>query len=355
MPWRSLAWSLGLSLAVLGGIGYYTFDLAAFRHMLGAFNPLLLGAALGTLVLRVFFGAWRLQYVSGGRLSLMHGLRGQLAWDFFSNITPSAVGGGPFATVYIARDRGIAVGEASAVMLFTMLLDQLWMALTVPLLLGAALWLDVFPASIGRIGTGAFVAYFVGLLAWVVGFGYLVLFRPDLIQRLVDGLFRLRPLRRFRGRVVRELQQLRLQAQLLRGQPLRFHLAGFALTMGTWLSRYLLVVFVVWGVYPELDKTLALLRGVALTLGSLLLPTPGGSGGLEGLYALFIGPLMPATLMAPTLFLWRFLGYYLFIALGVALWMHGVHRTLRRGRSARLGGDGHAAALPLVEAAEASP
>jgi uncharacterized membrane protein YbhN (UPF0104 family) len=57
------------------------------------------------------------------------------------------------------------------------------------------------------------------------------------------------------------------------------------------------------------------------------MPTPGGSGGIEGLYALFVGPLIPASLVAPTLLTWRLLGYYLFIAFGAYLFMHQLQNS----------------------------
>jgi len=79
-------------------------------------------------------------------------------------------------------------------------------------------------------------------------------------------------------------------------------------------------VFIVRSLHGA-DAVLLVLRSAATLLVALVLPTPGGSGGLEGLYALFIGPLMPQALMAPTLLLWRLLDYYLFIALGAYLFL----------------------------------
>ncbi len=351
---RNLVISVVLSLVVLLVVGYFTFEPETFGQLVGQLNPWLMAAAVGTVVVRVLFGAWRLQYVARGRLTFMQSLHGQLAWDFFSNVTPSAIGGGPVATVYIARDAGLRVGEVTAFMLFLMLLDQFWLALTIPLILLSALWIPIIPTSLGAVGTWAFLLYFVGMLAWVVLFGYATLYRPDLIQRFVDVVFRLKWLRRFREPAARELKQLRHRARILRGQPPSFYINGFLLTLGTWIGRYLLVVFIIWSVFPELDKFLALMRTLALTLGSIILPTPGGSGGLEGLYALFIGPLMPKAVVAPTLFAWRFLGYYIFIALGVYLSMHQVQKTLRRRREAAheaaQAGDGQRNGTPVVEA-----
>jgi uncharacterized membrane protein YbhN (UPF0104 family) len=101
---------------------------------------------------------------------------------------------------------------------------------------------------------------------------------------------------------------------------------------------------------------LVVLRTMALTLGSVVLPTPGGAGGLEGLYALFFGPpLIPQALVAPTLLMWRLLGYYIFIALGAFLSMHHVQQTFRRKKKERLPpstGDGHSVSMPLEPVVE---
>nr|WP_272591857.1 lysylphosphatidylglycerol synthase domain-containing protein [Salinibacter ruber] len=97
------------------------------------------------------------------------------------------------------------------------------------------------------------------------------------------------------------------------------------MTALTWLARYALVYLIVRSVHAA-DGTLLFARSAAMMLVGLVMPTPGGSGGLEGLYALFIGPLMPEALLAPTLLTWRLLGYYLFIALGAYLFLHQLHQ-----------------------------
>lgn len=325
--------SIGLSLAVLLGIGVFTFDPDAFWKILGEMRLWPFAVALLMTVTRVFFGGCRLRFISRGRLSLMEGMRGQLAWDFFSNVTPSAIGGGPIATLYVARDRGIEVGEATAFILFSILMDQLWFALTIPLVVIASFYVPVIPASLGTLGLWTFVAIFLGMLVWSTLFAYATLFRPSLLERLADRIFSLRYLGRFHARIMEEMRAFTQRAKTLRAQPFSFYTGGFLLTAGVWLGRYLLIVFIVWGVFPTLDKMLIFLRTVAMTLGSLVLPTPGGSGGLEGLYALFIGPLLPQALVAPTLFAWRALGYYLFIALGAYLFVHQMQQHMQTTRS----------------------
>ncbi len=330
---RHVVWPLLLSLAVLVGVGYVTdFSFSELRRIPALLNPWLLGAAIGMTVAQVIFGGWRLYYLSHARLGFATSIRAQLAWHFFSNVTPTAVGGGPVTALYIARDRDVdvTVGEATAFMLFTMLMDQLWFIIAIPVLLVATLFFDLIPPSLGMVGTWAFAACFAILLVWSFLFAYAVLFRPDLLQRLADRLFRWHPLRRFRTRVMREMSQLGRRARTLSAQPLSFYVNGLLLTIGMWTARYLVVVFIVWCVCPAFDKLLAFLRTAAMMLAALLMPTPGAAGGLEGLYALFIGPLLQDTaLVAPTLLTWRVLAYYLFIALGVYLSVHHAHQTIQ--------------------------
>ncbi len=318
-----------LSLLVLAAIGYFTFDASAFRLMREHLHPGFLALAILTTFSRVLLGGWRLSYIARGRLTLMSGTRAQLAWEFFSNVTPSTIGGGPVATLYMARDQDIPIGEATAFFLFAMLMDQLWFVVSIPVIIVATFNMELIPAAVGDIGLWTFMAFFAGMLTWSCLFAYATLVRPDLLERLADRLFRFKYLERFHERVMTEMRTLARRARTLRGQPPRFYVTGFLITAGMWLMRYLLVLFVVWSVVANFDKILLLLRTATMILCSLIMPTPGGSGGLEGLYAFFIGPLMPDALVVPTLLTWRTLGYYIFIALGAYLFIHQIQKTLQ--------------------------
>ena len=332
---RKLAWPVALSFLVLAVIGVFTFEFDEFREILTGLNPWMLVAAGAMVLLRTFLGGLRLDYISRGKLGMAGGMRGQLAWDFFSNVTPSAIGGAPFAAVYVSRDKEMEIGESTALMIFSMLLDQLWFSLTIPVVLLASVFLKVIPDSLGQIGAAGFLLYFVGMLVWVGVFGYATMFRPEILQRFTRAVCRTPLLRRFHDGVERSIGQLGTRAKVLRSQPASFYVNGFLLTLGTWACRYLLLLFVVWSFIGDFDRVLLLLRTAAMTLGSLVLPTPGGAGGIEGLYALFIGPLIPAAAVVPTLLLWRFLAYYVFIGLGIFLSTHHVQKSIRRKRATK--------------------
>ncbi len=319
---RNVAISLSLSALVLGIIAYLTFDASTFRDMVGQVQPVILAAAVAVAVARIGVSGARLCYVSQGRLSLQGGTRGQLAWDFFSSVTPSVVGGGPIAAFYVARDQNITVGESAAFMFFCILLDQLWFVAAIPVLIIANVYVDLLPEVAGTVGLWSLMAYFVGLMVWAAVYAYATLFRPRLLLGMVNWCLKWPYLRRARERVMKEMRSYVRRARTLGTQSPSFYLNGFLLTGLSWVARYGLVVLIVQSVYLNVDAVLLFLRSAAMMLVGLIMPTPGGSGGIEGLYALFVGPLVPASLVAPTLLTWRLLSYYLFIALGAYLFMH---------------------------------
>jgi uncharacterized protein (TIRG00374 family) len=350
---RGLLLPVSLSLAVLAAILYFTYEPAAFRQMAGSLNAGLLALALGTVGLRILLGGARLHYISHGSLSLMGGARGALAWDFMSAVTPSAVGGAPLAAYFVAKDNDLPVGEATAILLFSMLMDQIWFAISIPIILITTAFIDVFPPSLGAAGAGTLTAYFVGMMLWAVFFAYATLIRPEILEKVATAVVRLKWLRRFEGRVRRELVQLRRQASVLRGQPPRFFVVGFLWSAGIWLTRYLTLLLVVLSVYPALESFTFLVRTGAMMLTAMAVPTPGGSGGIEGLYLLFLAPLIPKGIVGPTLLMWRLLAYHLFIAAGSVMTVFAVKRRFVRKTKSSDGpenGDGrNEADLPRVE------
>ena len=326
---KNILWPLLLSLSVLVVISYYTFDLDTFGQLLGELNLWLLLAAVGTVFTRIFFGGWRLNHVSHGQLSMRDGIRSQLAWDFFAYVTPSTIGGGPFAAVFVAKDRGIPLGEATSIFLFSIVMDHFWSAFLMPTMIILSFYLDVFPDAMGTVGFATILTAFVLFVAWVIILAYSTLFNPRFLAAIVGTVFRLKWIRRFRWRALRVMGEMQQSSKELRSQRPRFYVIGFGMTLVPWLSRYLLPMFLIWSVYPVVDRLLVLLRAAALQLGAIFLPTPGGAGAMEGLYLLFFGPpIMPQSLVAPTLLVWRLLSYYLFIFIGLYIAIQYVQRRV---------------------------
>ncbi len=325
---RNIVLSVLLSTIALCVVVAWNYEQGQIDYVLQTFSPLFFAGAVLLAFARIAVGGYRLSYISHKRIGFKSGMRGQLAWDFFSSVTPSVIGGGPLAAVYIAKNQGISVGESTAFLLYAMLLDQLFFALTVPVVVVASFFMPVFPESIGTAGNATMLGIFLLLMLWVCLFGYSTLVRTDVLTRIVDFVFRFKYLARFKDRVSKEMSELEDRAALIRTQPFSFFAVGFLITLVAWAIRYALVLFAIWTVYTHVDWILALLRNAAMTLAGLVMPTPGGSGGLEGLYALFIGPLLPKALVAPSMFLWRSLAYYLYLFLGMWFSLREIHRVL---------------------------
>lgn len=334
-------WPVALGLAAVVVIAWITWDRETMGSLGQLVNPALMFAAVGTLFVRVLFGGWRLSFISRHRLGFWQGIRGQLAWDFSSNITPSLVGGAPLTAYYLVRESRVVdgprvrLGEATALMTYIMLLDQVWFAMTVPVILVAVGFMEVIPSNVGTLGTWTILVYFVGLMVYTGLFAYGTLLRPELLGRIVNRLFGLPLLRRFRGKVASETDEFIERVGTLRAQPFDFFGRAMLLTAGTWVARYSLVVFIIWSFVPDIDQILLFMRSIAMTMGSLIMPTPGGAGGIEGLYALFFGPILPdKALLAPSLLIWRILGYYIFLAFGISISTRHIQKTVLKNKSA---------------------
>ena len=326
---RDLALPVVLSLGALAAILAFTWEPGAFGAVAESFRPLTLLLAVAALGMQLFAGGSRLSHVSKGVLNRRQGIRGQLTWDFMSAVTPSAMGGAPFAAYFIARGNKLPYGEVTAVMLFTMLMDQIWFAFLIVAMYVSAVWLPVFPTTLGAAGIGTIGAYLGGMLIYIGFFIYATLIRPEVIERAAAWVVQFKWLRRFKPTVRREARKLRQQAKVLRGQPLRFYLIGAGYTLLYWAGRYGVVLLVALSFTRDFRPGLFVLRTAGLWLAGLAMPTPGGSGGIEALFLLYLAPLLPAGFGGPVLLVWRLIAYHFVLALGLFVAGHAVRALLR--------------------------
>ena len=263
-------------------------------------------------------GGW-VRHLSGGTLGWWAGTRAFLAREFFSAVTPSVVGGAPLAALFVAKDTGRSVGQSGTMLLMLMLLDHVWFCTLAAGLFVAALTTPLLPPSFGAVGGGVFALYLLGLVAWTGLLTYAVLIRPTVFAAVVRGVFRLRPLRRFEARAQEEAARLAEEALLLKRRGPAFFAVGYGWAVLAWACRYAVVLGVVKAVAPLAPSGLVLAKAAAVWLSALVMPTPGGAGGIEGMFALFFAPLVASALIGPALTAWRLLSFYAVLALGAAL------------------------------------
>lgn len=305
---------------------YLTYTPGILEHLKPKRLPGLF-IALGVTVLRVYFTAAKIRYLADNKISKMGGVRIALTWDFASAVTPSTIGGAPVATFAMTRE-GIKLGQSSAIMLYSVLLDQLWYALAVPIILVTGFYFQVIPSEIGMVGNITMVLIYSGLLAYGAVLVYGLLINPSFIKRVVKFLFRLPLLNRYSKKGNMEAENLEKYSKLLREKPYTFVLKAFYLSTMSWLCKIALPVIVVLSLLPA-NEILLVLRSLAMNLAFLVIPTPGGSGGVEGLFAIFLGPLIDRkAFIGLAVFVWRIITYYVSIGVGIMAMLWYVNDTV---------------------------
>ncbi|MBO6535957.1 MAG: flippase-like domain-containing protein [Balneolaceae bacterium] len=320
----------------MAGVIYYTYTPGILTHLAPKRMPGLFIALLVSF-LRVWATAAKFRVLSEQTVSWLGAFRITLTWDFTSAVTPSTIGGAPMAT-YAMTKEGLKLGESTAIILYSVLLDQIWFALAIPILLISGIYFEVVPPEAGMIGEASMLILYIFLLSYAGLLAYGVLVNPAAIKKVVKFVFRLPFLNRWEEKISAEAENLESYAHQLRKKPFSFLLKAFLFSTSSWLCRIALPTIVILSLLPA-PEILSVLRSLAMNLTFLVVPTPGGSGGVEGLFVLFQGPLL---FMSPSeiamevresfiglsLFLWRVISYYIAIGVGLAATTYYINRQV---------------------------
>lgn len=312
---KYLAISVSLSLTSMALLIYFTYSPGLFDRLYWNRTP---GLFLALLVvgLRIWFLTAKIRYLSECRLSWIASLRVVLTWEFTSSITPSTIGGGPMATYAMTREK-LTLGQSSAIVIYGIMLDQLLLVIVIPLLFAAGLFFPVVPENAGWVGKTAMFLIYLALLSYALFLVYGVFRNPYVLKRTVNYVFSMPGLRKYRFKIAREAEQLEAYSHELRKKPRSFVYRSFALSTLAWLAKVSLPSIVLLSFVPA-DVLLTILRSFAMALAGMFMPTPGGSGGLEGLYALFQGPLMERReFLGIAVFMWRLISFYVVVGVGM--------------------------------------
>lgn len=312
---RYLWISIGLSVTAMAAVMWWTGAPEGMQHVKPKRLPGL-GIALAATFLRIWLTAAKIRYLADRTLSWAATLRIVLFWDFASAVTPSTVGGAPVATYVMSRE-GISLGQSGAVMLYSLLLDQLLYVAIIPVLVVAGFYYEVFPDDIGTIGVGALWFGFALMLAYAFILAYGILRNPAVLRTVFDNVTKLPGLRRLRGNIMAEMDRLVDFSMTLNAKKRGFILNAFLISTAGWVVRFAIPTIVVLSFLPA-DELLSFARSVGMTLAGFFMPTPGGSGGAEALFAIFQGPLFDRPeFIGIAIFMWRLLTFYVSIGLGM--------------------------------------
>lgn len=281
----------------------------------------------------------RIRVLSERRLSWRQAFRVIMLWEFTSAVTPSAVGGTSVAVLYVHKE-GINVGNSTAIVMLTSLLDELYFAVMFPLLL-----VLVGPERLFQIATEGGMAR--GLMAvaltsyalkvaWVALMAYGLFINPRGVRRLLAAVFRLRPLRRWWRAAVKTGGDMVRSSRTIRGMGARFWTEAGLSTFLAWSSRYLVANALIMAFFGVSDQFLLFARQLVMWIMMLIMPTPGGSGFAEYLFTSYCSDLitvpaaMQASAAALIAILWRMVTYYPYLAVGAVMFPRWVAEKFGR-------------------------
>ncbi len=226
-------------------------------------------------------------------------------------VSPTAIGGEPVKTGMLYQ-RGVSFGESASLTSIAAVEDLTFYILGLPV----AIWLSA-AWKVGRIqeflqrsmGNVQGILLIAGIVLLAVIILWIAIRKADFLSRL-------------RKRIHNFWKDFKsLYFSMLRRGKFRF-IVNVLLAAIHWGARYSVVTALVLSLGYEVDAMrFFVLQWVVFTVMSII-PTPGATGGAEGVFLIVFGAVLPDEAIGTILVGWRFLDFYFLsilalIALGI--------------------------------------
>jgi len=273
----------------------------------------------------------RIRILSEKDLNWRQAFRVIMLWEFTSAITPSTVGGTAVAVVFLHKE-GLSVGRSTAVVLATSFLDELYFVIMLPLMLIIVGKSALFTTSLQ--GTGISFLNDLALIAgigyviiflWVILVGYGLFFNPEAISRLINKIFSLPLLRRWKESAGRAGNDIIESSHELKRRPFSFWLKAMTATLLSWTARYWVVNAILVAFFTINHHFLIFARQLVTWIMMIISPSPGGSGFAELILGRYISdqipvdPVIAGSIALAIAIIWRIISYYPYLIIGALL------------------------------------
>jgi len=282
-----------------------------------------LSMAVLMMVGRDFFYMLRIRILTKNQLSWYRSMITILLWEFASALSPGVVGGAAVA-MFILNKEKIEIGRATAIVVITTFLDNLFYILLLPILLIFLQYDLLFQTkSVGESSlyvlfwTGYSIMLLICLLIFIALF-----FQPRIVVKLVELLFSLPFIKKWKSNALKTASSIELAANELKHERKGFWIKSFLATCGSWLSRYFVVNCIIAAFLPiSITKHIFILaKQLVMWLFLLVSPTPGASGIAEYAFSeLLVDLSSSALLLAALAIIWRLISYFPYLFIGVMI------------------------------------
>lgn len=276
--------------------------------------------------------AWRFRVLTDRVLSPRSALKVTMLCEFTSAITPTTAGGSAMSMVFLNRE-GISMGRGTTLMLCTLLLDEAFFVVFVPLMFLVVPSGEMFGFD-GGVSAGIRIAFWCvygGIVAVTSLLFAGIFLMPRKVSCLLLAVFGIRWLRRWRKAARRAaLDMVRASADIAR-RPVRWWMEASAATILSWVSRYLVVNALFLAFAPAAPQLVVFARQFVIWTLLTVSPTPGGSGVSEWLFTTYYGDLINDASMALVIAIcWRIITYYIYLAVGALIVPRWVRKSFHK-------------------------
>lgn len=273
----------------LGVVGYmlYQNDEPGQWQALPQASTFWLSMALLVLLIRDFGYMYRIRYITDKVLTWKQSFNVLMLWEFASCALPSVVGGSTIAAYILFKEK-IPLGKSLVQVMLTAMLDKIYFALAVPLVMLFARD-QLLPELVGlneavrqSIGIAFFISYLMVALYAGTMF-YALLLNPKGMKRLLIWLGQQKPFRRWREQLFRHANELLLSAKHLRSKSGTYWLHAGLSTFFVWTARYLIIgcLIAAFAQLSAQDHLIVFARNLIYKIVLFVPVMPGGAGFAE--------------------------------------------------------------------------
>lgn len=298
------------------------FDLSVLKGITISLQYILL--ALFCIIIRDLMYIIRIRILTEKQLSWLDSWHVVMLWEFATSVTPSMVGGSAFA-IYFLNQEGLSLGKSSAIILTTVMLDEIFYIITVALLL-MVLGTNIIPFG-DTLPFNPMVFFFIGyavIIAMTTAITLGIFVAPQGIKKLLVKLFSISFLKKWQSNMAKAGDELISASIELKGKPLGYWAKAFITTILTWTARFMVLNFLILALNPELGfhivhQMLFFAKQLVMWVILMISPTPGSSGIAEIALPAFFQNDFPEHTHAAVAVLWRAISYYPYLAIGLII------------------------------------
>lgn len=290
-----------------------------------------LGIAVLAMIFRDLFYIIRIRLLTKNKLSWKASTYVILLWEFASALSPGVVGGSAVAMFILNRET-IPFGKATAIVIITAFMDNLFFVLMIPLVFVFIDTTTLFPNTDGAslvlswwFWTGFGIIFSVCLLLYLTLFWF-----PTLATRFLLFIFRIPFIKRWKFIALEWGKDIERSSKEFQKEPFSFWIKVFGSTFFSWISRYF-VINAILNTFLELgfiDNIVVLGKQLVLWLFMLVSPTPGGSGVAEYAFSELLATFSSsAVLLTALALLWRLISYFPYLFVGAIVLPSWIKRT----------------------------